>query len=43
MQTLAHVLVTALRLQQWLRPAILDQGLIPALRWLWTTPAAAAV
>ena len=34
MHTLAHVLVTALRLQQRLRPAILDQGLIPALRWL---------
>ncbi|MBA3478748.1 MAG: hypothetical protein H0T52_10180 [Lautropia sp.] len=34
MQTRAHVLVTALRLQQRLRPAILDQGLIPALRWL---------
>jgi signal transduction histidine kinase len=34
MQTLAQVMDTSLRLQQRLRPAVLDEGLVPALRWL---------
>ncbi len=34
MQTLAEMMDCALRLQQRLRPAVLDQGLVPALRWL---------
>jgi signal transduction histidine kinase len=34
MQTLAQVMDAALRLQQRLRPAVLDQGLDAALRWL---------
>ena len=34
MQTLALVMDSALRLQQRLRPAVLDEGLVAALRWL---------
>jgi signal transduction histidine kinase len=34
MQTLAQVMDSALRLQQRLRPAVLDEGLVAALRWL---------
>ena len=34
MQTLSQVMETALQLQQRLRPAVLDQGLVAALRWL---------
>ncbi|HZH05085.1 MAG TPA: ATP-binding protein, partial [Lautropia sp.] len=34
MQTLSRVMDASLRLQQRLRPAVLDQGLVPALRWL---------
>ena len=34
MQTLSQVMEAALRLQQRLRPAVLDQGLDAALRWL---------
>ncbi len=34
MQTLSQVMDAALRLQQRLRPAVLDQGLDAALRWL---------
>jgi signal transduction histidine kinase len=34
MSTLASVMDSALRLQQRLRPAILDQGMVAALRWL---------
>ena len=34
MQTLSQMMETALRLQQRLRPAVLDQGLDAALRWL---------
>jgi signal transduction histidine kinase len=34
MQTLSQVMDTALRLQQRLRPAVLDQGFDAALRWL---------
>ena len=34
MQTLAQVMDTAMRLQQHLRPAVMDQGLVAALRWL---------
>jgi len=33
-QTLASVMDSALRLQQRLRPAVLDQGVVAALRWL---------
>jgi signal transduction histidine kinase len=34
MQTLTLVMDSALRLQQRLRPAVLDEGLVAALRWL---------
>lgn len=34
MQTLALVMDSALRLQQRLRPAVLDEGMVAALRWL---------
>ncbi len=34
MRTLAQVMGTTLRLQQRLRPAVLDQGLVAALSWL---------